>query len=162
MAFKFNYSFNGGINMYDVIGVKFELANNIYYFSVNNLSLKKGDLVIVDSENVVDFGTCVTEIKHESKDNLVFPLKKVIRKATKNDMKIYEQNNFDAERAISYAKKCVNDLDLNMNIVSAYYTFEFSNICPPLSSILLAKPCAYKHGLNWAWFLNLMAPNTFF
>ena len=110
--------------MYDVIGVKFEFANNIYYFDVNNLSLKKGDKVIVDSENLTDFGTCVTEVKHESKDNLVFPLKKVIRKANNKDDKIYIQNQSDADKAMVYAKKAINNLNLNMNIVSAYYTYD--------------------------------------
>ena len=110
--------------MYDVIGVKFEFANNIYYFDVNNLSLKKGDKVIVDSENLTDFGTCVTEVKHESKDNLVFPLKKVIRKANNKDDKIYIQNQSDADKAMGYANKAINNLNLNMNIVSAYYTYD--------------------------------------
>ena len=110
--------------MYDVIGVKFEFANNIYYFDVNNLSLKKGDKVIVDSENLTDFGTCVTEVKHESKDNLVFPLKKVIRKANNQDDKIYIQNQSDADKAMVYAKKAINNLNLNMNIVSTYYTYD--------------------------------------
>ena len=110
--------------MYDVIGVKFEFANNIYYFDVNNLSLKKGDKVIVDSENLTDFGTCVTEVKHESKDNLVFPLKKVIRKANNKDDKIYIQNQSDADKAMVYAKKAISNLNLNMNIVSAYYTYD--------------------------------------
>ena len=124
MAFEFSYCFNGGIRMYDVIGVKFEFANNIYYFDVNNLSLKKGDKVIVDSENLTDFGTCVTEVKHESKDNLVFPLKKVIRKANNKDDKIYIQNQSDADKAMVYAKKAINNLNLNMNIVSTYYTYD--------------------------------------
>ena len=124
MAFEFSYCFNGGIRMYDVIGVKFEFANNIYYFDVNNLSLKKGDKVIVDSENLTDFGTCVTEVKHESKDNLVFPLKKVIRKANNKDDKIYIQNQSDADKAMVYAKKAINNLNLNMNIVLTYYTYD--------------------------------------
>lgn len=41
-------------------------------------------------------------------------------------------------------------------------TFVFSYIFPFLSSILFANPCAYRQGLNCAWFLNLTAPNTFF
>lgn len=110
--------------MYDVIGVKFEFANNIYYFDVNNLSLKKGDTVIIDSENIIDFGICVTKVKHESKDNLVFPLKKIIRKTNNKDEKIYIQNQIDANNAMVYAKKTINNLNLNMNVVSAYYTYD--------------------------------------
>lgn len=110
--------------MYDVIGIKFDFSNNVSYFDVNNLSLKKGDKVIVDSENVIDFGTCVTEIKSESKDNLLFPLKKVIRKVNKKDDKIYMQNQKEADKAILYTKKIIETLNLNMNIVSAYYTYD--------------------------------------
>ncbi len=110
--------------MYNVIGVKFELSNNIYYFDVNKLQLKKGDKVIVDSENIIDFGVCVTDIKTESKDNLVFPLKKVIRKVTKKDLNIYNENQKNAEEALIYAKKCVKKLNLSMNFISSYYTFD--------------------------------------
>ncbi len=110
--------------MYDVIGIKFEFSNNIYYFDVNNISLQKGDKVIVNLENIIDFGTCVGSVKKESKDNLVFPLKKIIRKANKKDKDIYEQNRYSAEKALKYGKKVVKDLDLNMNFISAYYTFD--------------------------------------
>lgn len=110
--------------MYDIIGVNFESSNNIYYFSTNNLSLKKGDKVIVDSENNLDYGICVTEIKKESKDNIVFPLKKIIRKVNNKDLKIIEENKEEADKAIKYAKKCIKELNLNMNFVSASYTYD--------------------------------------
>ena len=110
--------------MYDIIGVNFESSTNIYYFSTNNLSLKKGDKVIVDSENSLDYGICVTEIKKESKDNIVFPLRKILRKVTNKDLKIIDENKKEAEKAIKYAKKCVKELDLNMNFVSASFTYD--------------------------------------
>ncbi len=110
--------------MYDVIGVKFDLSNNIYFFEVNNLSLNKGDKVIVESENILDLGICVTNIKNESKDNLIFPLKKVIRKVTKKDIDIHNKNKEEASEALKYAKKCAKNIKLPMNFVSAYYTYD--------------------------------------
>ncbi len=110
--------------MYDVIGIKFNLSNNLYYFSVNGLNLKKGDKVIVDSEQVVDYGICATNIISESKDNLVFPLKNIIRKINKKDEEKIKNNMNDSDKALAYAKKIAKDLKLNMNFVSSCYTFD--------------------------------------
>lgn len=110
--------------MYEVIGIKFDLSNDIYYFSSNNLDLKKGDKVIVDSDQSMNVGVCVTDIIEETKDNLYFPLKKVIRLINEEDKKIIYDNNESAADSLSYAKKLSRNLELNMNFVAATYTFD--------------------------------------
>lgn len=110
--------------MYEVIGIKFDSSNHIYYFSVNHIKLHKQDKVIVENEGSVDYGECVTNIIKESKDNLVFPLKKVLRKATKEDFSVYFKNKEKAESALEYAKNMVNKLALNMHLISSTYTFD--------------------------------------
>ena len=49
--------------MYNVIGIKLSFSNNIYYFSPNALELKNGDEVIVDTEQGLQYGKCVTTIE---------------------------------------------------------------------------------------------------
>lgn len=110
--------------MYEVVGIKFNLSSNIYYFDTNKLELKKGDKVIVESEKVVDYGFCVTDILSRKKEEIYFPIKKVIRKVTNEDEKKYIQNQKEAEDALKYAKKVLNDLKIDMNIISSYYTFD--------------------------------------
>ena len=110
--------------MYDVVSVCFDVSKSIYFFSPNGLKLKKGDKVIVETENGLQYGILKTDIKKEKKENLFLPLKPVVRIATEKDIKQYENNKKIAEKALVDAKKQSKKLDLNMNFVDAYYTFD--------------------------------------
>ena len=114
--------------MYDVVAVSFVETKNIYYFSPNHLDIKKGDKVIVDTENGLQFGIVKQDIKKEKKKNLVLPLKNVVRIATEEDLEQVEENKKEADPALKYAKKTAKKLDLNMNFVNAYYTFDKSQL----------------------------------
>ena len=57
------FRISGGISMYDVVAVSFVETKNIYYFSPNHLDIKKGDKVIVDTENGLQFGIVKQDIK---------------------------------------------------------------------------------------------------
>lgn len=114
--------------MYDVVAVVFKMSNSIYFFSPNNLKLKKGDKVIVETDNGLQFGELKTDIRKEKKENLVLPLKKVLRVATKSDLKQVEDNNQKAEKALVDAKKISKDLDLDMNFIDAFFTFDKSQL----------------------------------
>lgn len=114
--------------MYNVIGIKFQKSSHVHYFEVNDIQLKKGDMVIVEKDQSVDYGECCTEIKNEIKDNLVMPLNKVLRKANIEDQKEYQKNLCKAEDALAFAKKLVKKLNLNMNLVSSFFTFDQSQL----------------------------------
>ena len=61
----------------EVVGVKFKNSNHIYSFSPNNLDLKKGDYVIVETEKGRDLGVIVKE-KYEIKaEELTSELKNI-------------------------------------------------------------------------------------
>lgn len=110
--------------MHNVIGIKLSFSNNTYYFSPNALDIKKGDNVIVDTEQGLQYGTCITNIKKENSKNLVLPLKNVVRLATKDDLEKEKENIELAAKALLEAKKIAKSLDLNMNFISSNYTFD--------------------------------------
>ena len=68
--------------MVTVIGVRFKKAGKIYYFSPNDIDIQKGNKVIVETVRGIEFGECVIGIKEIKEDDIVSPLKCVIRKAT--------------------------------------------------------------------------------
>lgn len=108
--------------MEDVIKVK--LMNSITFFSPNNIKLNQGDEVIVSLDNGLDNGVCITDIKQEKEDNILLPLKKIIRKVTDEDRKIIDENKKIADGALEEAQKLANNLNLQMNFITAYYTFD--------------------------------------
>jgi len=69
-----------------VVGVRFKRAGKIYFFDPGGLALAVGDGVIVETVRGVEFGHVVVGPAPAAQE-LVTPLKKVIRKATAEDLK---------------------------------------------------------------------------
>ena len=110
--------------MKDVVGINFDESKKIFYFLVNDLKLSKGDSVIVQTERGERFGKVVTGVIAVDESKLSNPLKDVIRFATSDDFEVYDTNCLDEKRALEDAKKLVNELGLDMQILSASFTFD--------------------------------------
>ncbi len=109
--------------MHEVVGVRFN-TGRVYYFNPNKKKLNKDDGVIVETEKGMQYGTVVIENREVSEKNLFLPLKKVIRVANEDDEKQHQENLNDSAKALEKAKKLVVELDLNMRIYDARYTFD--------------------------------------
>ena len=114
--------------MIDVVVVSVKNTGNIYYFSPGDLVLKKDDKVVCETENGLQIGVVIKEKYAEKAKNLVMPIAKVVRICTKEDFKVNDSNVLLAEKALSYAKNCCKDFDLDMNFVDAYYNLDKSQL----------------------------------
>ena len=110
--------------MVDVVVVSCDDTNSVYYLSPNSLELKKNDKVVFETENGQFMGTVCKETYQEKSKNLVLPLSKVLRIASKDDVEKVKKNRVAAEKALEEAKKISKSLDLDMNFVDVYYTFD--------------------------------------
>lgn len=110
--------------MYTVVGVSLDGSNKIYYFDINNFQLKKNQFVIVELDNGLGYGKVVVSPKTETKENLIFPLKKVLRIANKEDKEKYTRTRKESLNVIKKAKSIAAKLNLNMNFVDAHFTFD--------------------------------------
>ena len=110
--------------MIDVVVVCVEQTKNLYYLSPNSLELKKDDFVVFDSENGQLLGRVCKVPYKEKQEHLVLPLIKVLRIATKEDIKKAEKNRESAAKALADAKKYSKSLELDMNFVEAYYSLD--------------------------------------
>ena len=109
--------------MQQIVGVRFKIGTKIYNFS-SETSLKKGDFVIVETSLGQGFG--VVEKIEDFKEGM--ELKPVIRKATKDDVK-QNEDNLEKERvAIQTTKQLVEEMNLDMNVVNAEYSFDGSKV----------------------------------
>ena len=63
--------------MLDVVVVRLNSSNFVYYLSPNSLELKKNDLVVFDTDNGLQIGTVVKETYQEKEENLDLPLQKI-------------------------------------------------------------------------------------
>ena len=114
--------------MAEVIGVRFKQVGKVYYFDPAGIQVKKEDHVIVETARGVECGEVAMENRQVSDDNIVKPLKKVIRKATEEDLAQMRKNR---EKQISAAKICNEKTaahKLDMKLVDVEYTFDNNKI----------------------------------
>ena len=83
--------------MIKVIGVRFRTAGKIYFFDPLDFEIKRGDHVIVETARGVEYGTVVGDPKEVEEDQVIQPLKPVLRVATPKDDE-QEKNNKVKER----------------------------------------------------------------
>jgi cell fate regulator YaaT (PSP1 superfamily) len=76
----------------NIIGVRFKEKGKTYSFDATDVELNKGDKTIVNTENGLAIGVVVTEAMPLPEDKLPDNLKKAVRKATGDDLKVEEGN----------------------------------------------------------------------
>lgn len=107
-----------------VCSVSFKDGGKLYDFDCNNIDLELDNYVIVSTEKGNQFG----KIKKLEELNTKKDLKPVLKKASETDYKNYLKNLKDAKDALTITKKFVEDLDLNMQLVDADYTFDHKQL----------------------------------
>lgn len=114
--------------MYDVVGVRFKKAGKIYYFDPGDLPIQKDDFVIVETVRGVEYGRAVIAKKQVDENDVVLPLKKVVRIADPKDRMIVEENKQAAREAYEVCNEKVTEHQLDMKLVDVEYTFDRNKI----------------------------------
>jgi len=114
--------------LYDVVGIRFKKAGKIYYFDPNELIIQKGEFVIVETVRGVEFGKVVIGPKKVDENDVVLPLKKVLRIADHKDQMIVEENKSAAKEAYDVCCEKVTLHELDMKLVDVEYTFDRNKI----------------------------------
>ena len=109
--------------MIKVIGVRFRQAGKIYNFDPAELEIKKGDHVIVETARGVEYGYVVFGVKEEKEEDVVMPLKTVIRVATPEDDQKAQENIEKGKKAfkICQGKNCKAQPGNEINRFRVYF-----------------------------------------
>jgi len=114
--------------LYNVVGVRFKKAGKIYYFDPGDLSIQKDSYVIVETVRGVEYGKVVIGPKQVDENDVVLPLKKVLRIADQKDRLIVEENRAAAKEAYAVCNEKVTTHQLDMKLVDVEYTFDRNKI----------------------------------
>ena len=114
--------------MAEVVGVRFQNVGKVYYFDPDGSSLSKGDKVIVETARGVECGEVAMENRSVSDEEIVQPLKKLIRSATPEDLKRVEENRKKEKSAFQVCLRKIAAHKLDMKLVDVEYTFDNSKI----------------------------------
>ena len=114
--------------MAEVIGVRFKQVGKVYYFDPDGKKLKIGDTVIVETSRGIECGEVAIANKNVPDEEIVHPLKKLIRTATKEDLRRLEDNRRKEKEALRICEQKVVAHGLDMKLVDVEYTFDNSKI----------------------------------
>ena len=114
--------------MTKIVGIRFRNVGKIYYFDPKNYKMKVGDHVIVETARGVEFGRVVLEPKEVGEDEVVHPLKEVLRVATQADEDREKQNRQRERDAFKICQKKIREHGLEMKLIDAEYTFDNNKV----------------------------------
>ena len=114
--------------MTKVVGVRFSDTGKMYYFGPKGFDIKNGQEIIVETANGLEFGKASTGVKLVEDDEVVSPLKPVIRIATDEDRKKVEENKRKEKEAFEICNQKIQKHNLEMNLTNAEYSFDCSKV----------------------------------
>lgn len=114
--------------MVTVAGVRFKSAGKIYYFDPGNFVLKQDDPVIVETARGIEYGILAYDIKEIPENDIISPLKPVLRLADEADTLHYEENQRKREGALILCQERVDKHNLIMKLVDVEYTFDNTKV----------------------------------
>ncbi len=114
--------------MIKVAGVRFKTAGKVYYFDPDGLILKIGENVIVETARGMEFGTVTMDVQEVEEDEIVAPLKKIIRIANEEDYQRHLENIKKKEKAMRLCQEKIDKHGLVMKLIDVEHTFDNSKI----------------------------------
>ena len=110
--------------MAEVIGVRFKEVGKVYYFDPDGQTLKKGDRVIVETVRGIECGEVAMDNREIDDEEIVKPLKKLIRTATEEDIERLTENKKKEKEAFAICQQKIANHKLEMKLVDVEYTFD--------------------------------------
>ena len=114
--------------MKTVVGINFKPAGRIYYFDPEDLDIKSGDKVIVDTARGRELGQVVYDRFEVDGSELKSPLKPIVRKATESDTYHVNEQEKRKEESLKLCQERIEAHGLDMKLFDVDYTFDNSKI----------------------------------
>ncbi|RJQ54470.1 MAG: stage 0 sporulation protein [Actinobacteria bacterium] len=114
--------------MQRVVGVVFRKAGKVYYFDPDGLELKPGDSVIVKTTRGTEFGEVVSPAQEMPSELIPGQLKKVVRRASEEDLRQAAQNKEREEEAFRVCQEKIAKHKLDMKLADVESIFDGSKM----------------------------------
>lgn len=114
--------------MTEIVGVRFKQVGKIYYFDPSGKHIRQGTHVIVETSRGIEYGLVEVPNKNVPDEEVVQPLKKVIRIATKADDQKEAQNRTREKEAFDICLQKIKEHGLDMKLTDVELTFDLTKI----------------------------------
>ncbi len=112
--------------MAKVVVIKFKNSCKPYYFSDGGLALEQGQGVVVETSRGLEYGIVVNPEKET--EEIVQPLKPVIRIATEKDLETVKRNEARRPEAMAICKEKIAARGLEMKLIDCEYAFDGNKV----------------------------------
>ncbi len=114
--------------MRKIVGIRLRQNGKIYNFDSGHFVLKKGDMVVVNTEQGKAMGVVVVEPKQQDEVETERELKTVHRIATEDDIRTNEKNREMEKEVYSFCYQKIQERALPMCLVTAEQMFDGSKV----------------------------------
>lgn len=114
--------------MIRIVGVRFKENGKVYYFDPTDLPIEVGMHVIVETARGLEYGEVSVPISDVPDEEVVSPLKKVVRIATAQDTRQVEANRRKEKEAFDICLKKIERHGLDMKLIHVEYSFDANKI----------------------------------
>ena len=112
----------------EVVDIQFRPGQKIYFFAPGGFTCRAGDHVIIDTARGPEYGICAGGNHYIPQKDVVAPLRSVMRIANEQDEKIILENRAKEKKAHEVCLQRIDELGLDMQLVSAEVAFDGSKI----------------------------------
>lgn len=110
------------------VAIRFAPTGKPYYFGTDMADLNVGDKVVAESIRGLQVGEVAGDVQPIEKYQSELELKPIYRRATDDDMLIYDENIKRAKEAMKIAMIEINKLELDMRPIDAEYALDGSKL----------------------------------
>jgi len=110
--------------MTEIVSVRFKNGGKEYYFDPRGLQVHVGDKVIIETAKGPEFATCAKANTLVEDQNVVQPLRPVLRLATDRDMEALRHNQERERSALQICQEKIAEHKLDMKLVRCECSFD--------------------------------------
>lgn len=114
--------------MAEIIGIRFKREGKQYYFDPQGIQVQPGMGVILETSWGIEFGECVRGNSEVPDEELVAPLRPILRLATEQDLEVVRKNREREKDAFSICQRKIEEHGLDMKLVDVEFGFEGNKI----------------------------------
>lgn len=114
--------------MTEIIGVRFKSGGKQYYFDPKGVQVEPGQGVIAETARGLEYGECVQGNTMVEDEEVIQPLRPMVRLATPRDLEIVAGRAEKEARALRICEQKIAEHGLDMKLVKAEYSFEGNKI----------------------------------
>lgn len=110
--------------MTEVISVRFENNNKVFFFDPHGLQVERGENVVVDTVNGLNYGECVYGNHNVEDEAVVMPLRRLVRVATDDDKRCVQDYSAKKPAALECCRRKAAEYRLDMKLINVEYAFD--------------------------------------